>query len=68
MANTFGSNNQWFYYGVVLFNVSGVSGYVPTALQSNNITISVAGTGRVTVSTPGGSGTNSYSICAVRVC
>jgi hypothetical protein len=67
-GTSFGSNNQWYYYGLVLFNSSSYVGYVQPAIQSNNATITCPTTGNIVVSTPGGSGSYTWTASAIRVC
>jgi len=62
-----GGNYHWWWYGMVNFNNASYVG-APTVFSNNNANVAVATNGHVTVSTPGGSGSFSWIISAVRVC
>lgn len=65
------SNSTWFCTAIVSFRSSGYPGYIlgpNTPLQSNNLTITVATDGRVTVGATAGSGTYSCSVNAIKLC
>ncbi len=60
-------NSHWWWFGLVNFNNASFIGF-PITINNNNVTISVATNGQVTVATPGGSGSFSWIISAVRLC
>jgi hypothetical protein len=67
-GNVFGGNNQWYYYGIVLYNVASVAGYITPPISSNNVTISCPTSGNIVVTTPQGSGSYTWTANAIRLC
>jgi hypothetical protein len=67
-GNSFGANNQWYYHGIVLFNVTSVAGYVPPPISSNNVIITCPGSGNIVVSTPVGDSSFTWTANAIRIC
>ena len=64
----FGNNNQWCYYGIVLFNSSSYVGHVQPAITANNVTITCPTSGNIVVSAPAGSGSYTWTANATRLC
>jgi hypothetical protein len=64
-------NNQWYYYGIVLFNSATPSGggYILPPLGVNNVSITCPQNGNIVVTTPTGSGgPYTWTANATRLC